>query len=130
MMVTFYGYGQVWDPERNKVLCTFKNGSFGTKDSREIDIIRKNKFKETVEEELEALVSVEPTKVTESKEVAIEPQKATESKEVAMGELKNEVELPANIGVGVKENMELGTEATVIPAVPKARKKRLISLDD
>jgi len=35
----FYGNGIVWDKERNKALCTFKNGEFETKEDRVKDIL-------------------------------------------------------------------------------------------
>jgi len=37
--VKFYGNGIVWDKERNKALCTFKNGEFETKEDRVKDIL-------------------------------------------------------------------------------------------
>ena len=35
----FYGNGIVWDKERNKALCTFKDGEFETKEDRVKDIL-------------------------------------------------------------------------------------------
>ena len=35
----FYGNGIVWDKERNKALCTFKDGEFETKEARVKDIL-------------------------------------------------------------------------------------------
>jgi len=37
--VKFYGNGIVWDKERNKALCTFKDGEFETKEDRVKDIL-------------------------------------------------------------------------------------------
>ena len=49
MKVTFYGNGMVWDPSKNKVVATFKEGSFTTEDESIIALCRKNKFEEKVE---------------------------------------------------------------------------------
>jgi len=35
----FYGNAIVWDKERNKALCTFKDGEFETKEDRVKDIL-------------------------------------------------------------------------------------------
>ena len=39
LRVKFYGNGIVWDKERNKALCTFKDGEFETKEDRVKDIL-------------------------------------------------------------------------------------------
>ena len=71
-MVTFKGNGVVWDKERNKVLCSFRNGEFKTDDKRVIDILLKGGYEhdavleeETKEEEIIEEVIEEKEDLTE-----------------------------------------------------------------
>ena len=64
----FYGNGIVWDKERNKALCTFKDGEFETKEDRVKDILLDLGYKHDGEiiEDVEYEVTEEATEeVTE-----------------------------------------------------------------
>lgn len=41
----FKGYGQVWNTSKNKLLCTFKNGTYETTDTIEIKLLQEMNFK-------------------------------------------------------------------------------------
>ena len=37
----FKGHGHIWNPERNKMLCTFKDGEYKTDDEYEITMLKR-----------------------------------------------------------------------------------------
>ena len=43
--VTFLGNGGVWDKEKNRILCVFKDGKFTTDNERIVTILKSKDYK-------------------------------------------------------------------------------------
>lgn len=81
MSVIFHGNGLVWDPERQRALCEFKDGIVVLDDDRAIAIMRRNAFVEeatlaknaisSVDDDVRVITSVETYTAAES-----EPKKS------------------------------------------------------
>ena len=58
-MAKFFGNGIVWDKEKNKTLCEFKNGTYTTNDERTKKVLNLLKYKVDYDDEI-VIVEDEP----------------------------------------------------------------------
>jgi hypothetical protein len=72
MSFKFQGSGHVWDPENNRLLCSFVNGEVVVETEREAEVIRKSGFKE-VPEPLASIEQGSPVSLTETEDLPKEP---------------------------------------------------------
>lgn len=97
----FYGNGIVWDKERSKALCTFKDGVFETKEDRTKDILLDLGYKH----DGEIIENVEYEVTEDEEEIEIEDKIDLSDKTVA--ELRDMAKLAGFTGIYSKTKDEL-----------------------